>query len=481
MKSFSNRTSFLIAGMVLLGAASASVWAAEEGAKKVNKRSFDVRIPDSMQQTADSEARLDQWFRDAKFGAFIHFGAYSPLEGEYKGRGAEHDYSEWLELAAKIPATEYRSEVAATFNPVDFDADSWVKVFKDNGMRYVVLTSKHHDGFALYDSAVSSYDIVDHTTFKRDIVKELSEACHRAGLKFGIYYSQAQDWDEPDAPFNNARRYNARMLHPDLPAEFKPDMDKYLEAKSLPQIEELVKNYEIDLIWFDTPAQMTFERAKRFVDVVRKYRPDCMINSRIIHGGWEPIKADNLPLFDYVSVADKEVPNKALSLYFESPDSVSHSYGYKTKGDNCIYHSEQEMMERLVLTVCSGGNYLLNNGPMGNGHLDPEAVRLYGILGDWLNVNGEAIYGTRPSPLANRPAWGDVTVSKEGKTYYLHILKWPKGGFLDLNNLPGKVSGACCLAAGQPLKVQQNEGAVFITLPGKAPDPLCTVIKLSLE
>ncbi|MDF7826856.1 alpha-L-fucosidase [Pontiellaceae bacterium B12227] len=466
---------------MLCVALAATLGALPVHAAKNNKRSFNVRIPDTMKQTADSDARLDQWFRDAKYGAFIHFGAYSPLEGEYKGRGAQHAYSEWIELAAKIPAVEYRREVAAKFNPVDFDADAWVKVFKENGMRYVVITSKHHDGFALYDSAVSDYNIVDHTPFKRDVVKELSEACHKNGLKFGIYYSQAQDWDEPDAPFNNGRRYNARMLHPDLPKDFKPDTDSYLEAKSLPQIEELMKNYEIDLVWFDTPAEMTFERAKRFTDIVRKYRPDCLINSRIIHRGPAKIEAQNMELFDYISIADKEVPNKALSLYFESPDSVSHSYGYKTKGTNCKYHSEKEMMERMVLTVCSGGNYLLNNGPMGNGKLDPEAVRLYGILGKWLKVNGESIYGTRPSPLAKRPAWGDVTMSKDGKNLYLHILNWPEDRQIVLNEISPSVSAAQYLASGNKVEFRQSGYMLTIKLGAEAPDTLNTVVALSLK
>ena len=231
---------------VILLCALVSSEAAETAKKKpVRKKrparnvSFEHRFSDDLKQTADSEARLDKWYKDAKFGAFIHFGAYSALEGEYKGRGSQHRYSEWIQVSAKMTADEYHQE-AAKFNPVEFDADEWAKVFKDSGIRYVVITSKHHDGFALFDSMVSDYNIVDYTPFKRDIIKELSEACHRNGLKFGVYYSQTQDWDEPDAPFIAPRLEGLRkVIHPELPADFEPDIDRYIAKKGLPQVEEL--------------------------------------------------------------------------------------------------------------------------------------------------------------------------------------------------------------------------------------------------
>lgn len=351
---------------------------------EIDESSYAYRFDASLQQTPDSISRKSQWSYDAKFGAFIHFGVYSVLEGAYQGKVPRPRYSEWIEADAKMSTADYR-EVARGFNPVDFDADEWVSIFKDNGMKYVVITSKHHDGFALFDSAVSDFNMVDATPFRRDIIKELSEQ------------------------------------------RFKPDMDTYIREKSLPQIEELMKNYEIDLVWFDTPIEMTFEWAKLFSDVVRKYRPR-LINSRLIQRGRFKIEQKNLALFDYISVGDKEVPTEPLPLYFESPDSVSTSYGYKTYGRH-DYHSEQEMIQRLVHTVCAGGNYLLNNGPMGNGQIDPEAVRLYGVIGDWLKLNCESIYGTRRNPLPERPEWGDVSVSQDGKTLYLHLMQWPHGAF----------------------------------------------------
>ncbi len=449
---------------------------AENARKKTRKKvNFEYRFADDLKQTADSVARQELWFRDAKFGAFIHFGVYSMLEGEYKGRGSGHRYSEWIQISGKIPAEEYH-QVAATFNPAGFDADEWVRTFKACGIRYVVITSKHHDGFALFKSKVSSYNIVDYTPFKRDIIKELSEACHRQGLKFGVYYSQAQDWDEPDAPYLN-KRAKLSDIHPGLPADFKPDMDRYIRKKSLPQVEELVKNYELDLIWFDTPVGMNMERVKLFSDMVRKHRPDCLINSRIIHKGKGRIETQYLPYYDYVSIGDKEVPTRKLPLYVESPDSVSSSYGYKTKG-RCSYHSEKEMLHRFVHTACAGGNALINNGPMGNGRLDPEAVRIYRAMGEWLKVNGESIYGTRRNPLPARPEWGDISVSKDGGTLYLHILEWPESASITVSGLSSAAASAVYLADGGKADFVQKGAILKITLPAKPLNEYDTVVKV---
>ena len=461
-----------------------SVFATQAQDKKVVQKqkkdsSFEYRFASNLKQTPDSEARLNQWYKDAKFGAFIHFGVYSALGGGYKDNIPKARYAEWIAVNARMSVDEYH-EVAKGFNPADFNAEEWVKTFKDAGMKYVVITSKHHDGFALFDSDVSDYNIVDYTPFKRDVIKELSEACHRYGLKFGVYYSHAQDWDDPNAPYLNPRRTRRERLHPNLSADFKPDFDTYIKEKSLPQVEELMKNYEIDLIWFDTPAQMNFKRAKLFADVVRKYRPNCLINSRIIQGGKDKVLQENLELFDYVSIADKEVPTQKLPLYVESPDSVGSSFGYKDKGE-VFYHDEKEMLERMVHTVCTGGNYLLNNGPMGNGKLDPEAVRLYGIIGKWMKVNGESIHNTNPNPFDSRPEWGDISTNKEGDVLYLHMLHKPTSGKMVLDNISTNVTSVSYLANGTSIPYEQDKSNLQISLAEQPKNALDVVIKVTLN
>jgi len=442
--------------------------------------SFEYRFDENLRQTSDSIERQNMWFRDAKFGAFIHFGVYSSLEGEYEGRGSFHRYGEWIQNSAQIPAEEYY-KVAAKFNPSEFDADEWARTFKECGIRYVVITSKHHDGFAIFDSDVSDYNIVDYTPFKRDIIKELSEACHRHGLKFGVYYSQAMDWDEPDAPYITPDREKFRWdIHPDLAKDYEPDMDRYIFKKSLPQVEELVKNYELDIVWFDTPAHMNMERVKLFSDMVRKHRPDCLINSRIIHRGKGKIDPQYLPYYDYVSISDKEVPTKKLPLYVESPDSVSSSFGYKTKGEH-YYHTEEEMLHRFVHTVCAGGNSLINNGPMGNGKLDPKAVRIYRSMGEWLKVNGESIYGSVRNPLDTRPEWGDISASKDGKTLYLHIFEKSESGKIELDGLSSEVLAVNYLANGDEISFEQKYGVLSLEVRERRKGEYITVVKVALK
>lgn len=441
------------------------------------EHAFQYRFPDGLKQTPDSLKRLDQWFMDAKFGAFIHFGVYSILEGEYEGRGSQHRYSEWVQFSGKMSAEEYHG-VAKTFNPTEFNAQEWAQTFKACGMKYVVITAKHHDGFALYDSDASDYNIVDYTPFKRDLIKELCEACHAEGLKFGVYYSHAQDWDEPDAPYLNSRS-KLHNFHPDLPEDYKKDFNSYLKSKSIKQVEELVTQYPLDLIWYDTPVDMTAERAQPFSDMVRKHLPDCLINSRIIHRGKGVQLQEHLSLFDYTSIGDKEIPDRKLPLYVESPDSVSSSFGYKTKGEH-YYHTPEEMIHRFINTVCAGGNSLINNGPMGNGKLDPEAVKIYRVMGEWLQKNGESIYNTRRNPLAAPPSYGNLSVSKDGKSLYLHILQWPEGT-LSLEGVSVKASAATFLENGEGVPFTQEAEKLTFTLPEKALNPYNTVIKISLE
>ena len=449
-------------------------------------KDFATLMPDTLKHPPETEARLNKWFRGSKFGAFIHFGAYSQLAGKYKGRVSPKNYAEWVQMDLEIPYEEYRKEVVGQFNPTEFDAEEWVKLFKATGMRHVVITSKHHDGFALFDSLCSDYDVMDASPFKRDIIKELSEACHKHGLKFGVYYSQAKDWSDPDSS-SFTRKGTLKSIYPELPETYKPDMDAYLERKALPQIEELLTNYQIDLIWFDTPREMTRARALRFTETVRRLNPDCVINSRLytMAGASKkhPITPDMLDVFDYFSLGDKEVPPKKLPLTTESPDSVSSSYGYKAHGEH-HYHTLQELIHRLVHTTCSGGSYLLNCGPMGNGKIDPKAVELFSGIGDWISDNHESIYDTEANPLPAKPQWGDASLSKDGRTLYLHVMQWPTNGTLRVDGVPVKAASARFLspkAADQTISLSQDGSSLVLDLPAQAIDAHDTVIKVVLE
>lgn len=451
--------------------------------EQAHANSFKKRFAPDLRHAPESEVRLDKWFRDAKYGVFIHFGAYSQLAGQYKGNSDGPPYAEWAMMTYRIPLKEYREEVVEKFDPKDFDADEWARTFKALGFRYVVITSKHHDGFALFKSGVTDYNVVDATPFRHDIIKELSEACHREGLKFGVYYSQAFDWSETGAPFPSPEAI--RQIHPDLPADYTANaetMEEYLARKSLPQVEELMKNYKIDLVWFDTPASMKAEHAERFIGVVRKNNPDCLVNSRLLFWPKEKWQPEQLKFFDYVSLEDKEVPPHKLPLTTESPDSVSTSYGYKAHG-KVTYHTLREIIHRFVHTVCGGGNYLLNFGPMGNGRIDPKALELFSGVGAWLKDNGESIYGTHANPLPARPEWGDANLSKDGKTLYLHVMQWPADGKLRLDGIDPKVSSVAFLspkAADRKVDFAQEGTSLKISLPGEAVDQNDTVIKATL-
>ena len=251
-----------------------------------------------------------QWFREAKFGLFIHWGLYSIPAGEWKGQPVA-GIGEWIMNRAKIPVGEYE-QLAGQFNPVKFDAEAWVQMAQDAGMKYIVITSKHHDGFAMYHSAVSKYNIFDATPFHRDPLKELSEACKRHGIRFGFYYSQAQDWHEPNGAGNTW----------DFGPDDKKDFDQYLRGKAEPQVKELLTNYgPICLIWFDTPRMMTNERGQRFIDIVHSLQPATLIDGRLGSAG------------DYRSMGDNAIPNQVVEGDWEVPATLNHTWGYK-KDDN---------------------------------------------------------------------------------------------------------------------------------------------------
>ena len=295
-------------------------------------------------------------FQDMKFGMFIHWGIYSIPAGEWKGEYVR-GIGEWIMYRQQIPVKEYE-QLAGIFNPVKFDADEWSQLALDAGMKYMVITAKHHDGFAMYHSNVSDYNIVDRTPFKRDPMKELAKSNARRGVKFGFYYSQAQDWHEPNAAGNSW----------DFPKERDPK--PYVEGKALPQVGELLKNYkDLALIWFDTPELLTREQALSLKQSVKELQPTCLVNNRI-----------GFNLGDYIQMNDNSIPTMVYDWKaWEIPATLNDTWGYKKNDQN--WKDAHDLIYKLTDIVSKGGNYLLNVGPTAEGVIPEASQKILRTIG----------------------------------------------------------------------------------------------------
>ncbi|MEN8203896.1 MAG: alpha-L-fucosidase [Bacteroidota bacterium] len=409
------------------------------------------------------------WWLDAKFGMFIHWGPYAVLGGEWKGEGLEEgQIAEWIMKWKQIPVEEYR-EVAAGFNPTGFNAKQWVELAKNTGMKYMVITSKHHDGFAMYDSRVSSYNIVDHAPFGRDVIRELSEACVEAGFRFGIYYSHREDWDHPYAygntwDFDSSQTNLDTMDHPEL-------FRRYLDEKAIPQLKELLTDYgPMSVVWFDR-GMYSQEQGREFADLVHLLQPNCLVNGRVGHYYKEL-------LGDYQSLNDNGMPPGGIEEYWETPQTLNDTWGYDKSDEN--WKDPREIILRLVSIVSNGGNYLLNVGPTGEGHIPQPSVDILNQVGKWMNTFSESIYGTSASPFPYELPWGYCTMKEE--KLYLHVFQWPGDGSIELWGLNNKVKKAYMMVKpGVELNVSnEGENALSITLPETAKDDINTVVVLEI-
>ena len=416
-----------------------------------------------------SEPNIPEWFTDGKFGMFIHWGPYSVLGGEWNGKKIEQgDIAEWIMKRFEIPVEEYR-KVAATFNPVDFDAAYWVKLAKDAGMKYMIITSKHHDGFAMYDSDVSSYNIVDYTPFNRDPVKELSGECAREGIKFGVYYSHREDWEHPYAygntwDFDSSQTNLDEMDYPEL-------FRKYLDEKAIPQLKELLTNYgPIGVVWFDR-GMYTQEQGKEFADLVHNLQPGCLVNGRVGH-------YDKELLGDYQSLTDNGMPVGGIEEYWESPQTLNDTWGYSKNDTN--WKKPEEIIRRLVAIVSKGGNYLLNIGPDGRGRIPEASVNILERVGKWMDENSESIYGTSASPFPYEIPWGYCT--RKGNNLYLHVFDWPDDGKIELQGLNNKIKTVYMLADKEKgLATETRNELTQIFLPETPSDNINSVVVLEIE
>ncbi|WP_320129900.1 alpha-L-fucosidase [uncultured Sphaerochaeta sp.] len=402
------------------------------------------------------EKNVGKWWSEGKFGLFIHWGLYSLLAGEYKNQKTEN-IAEWIMHDLHIPSKEYE-KLATQFNPAHFDADYIVKLAKDAGMKYIVFTSKHHEGFALYHSKVSSYNCVEASPFGRDPIAEFRQACDKYGIVLCLYYSQAQDWDDPDGCEDGI-------------GEEGKNFRSYLDAKCIPQIKELLTNYgDLGLFWLDTPMYMTLQESTELRTIIKELQPHCMISGRIGHS-----------LGDYMTTGDNFIPLLPYPGAFEVPATINSTWGYNKYDEN--WKSPEKILRSLVKIVSRGGNYLLNIGPTGDGDIPPESLQVLSEVGDFMALNGDSIYGTKPIPVYPYDIdWGYFT-GKSGKLY-IHIFEEMEIAYL--LNIANKPLKAYRLSDKLPLSLKERttcegDSSWLIKLPPRREKEIDQVICIEIE
>lgn len=421
---------------------------------------------------SDRDRRLG-WWREARFGVFVHWGVYSLPAGTWRGEGSG-GYSEHLQRRFKIPIPVYQKEVAARFNPVAFNAEEWVRLAQESGAGYLVVTAKHHDGFAMFASQASDYNIVKATPFGRDPMPALRDACRRAGLRFGLYYSHAFDWGEPDAPGNDWDYENPggdRLLHgADWWLKDEPFLAKargYVDRKAIPQLLELIHNYDPDLLWFDTPHKLPLEENLRILAAVRRASPDVVVNGRVLSGRYQ-----SLGLTDYRNTTDKPAEFPPQQGDWEAIPTTNESYGYNENDSS--HKPAAHFIGLLVKAAARGGNTLVNLGPRGDGSIDPRDQAIFHDIGAWWKTNGDSVRGTTRTPLPVQ-AWGESTC--RGNLLYLHVFQWPSDGRLVVGGLISPIAKAWLLAEpGNPLTFS----GTTVNVPATAPDPNVSVVAVEL-
>ncbi|HPC60059.1 MAG TPA: alpha-L-fucosidase [Verrucomicrobiota bacterium] len=402
------------------------------------------------------DARM-KWWREARFGMFIHWGVYSVPAGTYNGKQIP-GIGEWIMNRGKIPVAEYR-QYARQFNPVKYNAEEWVRLAKAAGMKYIVITSKHHDGFAMFDSQASDWTITKASPFGRDPLKELAAACRKHGLKLGFYYSQAQDW------VNGGSAAGGKWD----PAQER-DMDDYIAKVAVPQVREILSNYgPLGVLWWDTPVDMNKERAEKLLPLLR-LQPGIIHNNRL-GGGYR---------------GDTETPEQYIPATgypgrdWETCMTMNDTWGYKSYDHN--WKSTATLIRNLVDIASKGGNYLLNVGPTAEGLIPEPSVERLKEIGKWMDVNGEAIYATTASPFKRLP-WGRCTkqVTRAGATLYLHVFNWPADGRLLVPGLKSPVTQAYLLASKTRLRFEPCAEGVMLNVPAQAPDPVSSTVVVKVK
>ena len=413
---------------------------------------------DSVVKLRPENASRGQLFADGNYAMFIHWGLYSQLGNKVGGK-TYYGIGEWImnKRMAGIPVPEYM-DLAKTFNPEKFDAKAIAQLAKDAGMKYIIITSKHHDGFAMFDSKSNDFNVVNATPYKHDPMKDLAKACKEVGIGFGFYYSHNQDWTFPGG--NNG---------PATDADGKSaNFDDYFLKKCLPQVKEITTEYgPIEIVWFDTPGNMPKKYVEELVAVVRKNQPDAMICGRAGHG-----------LGDYQSIGDMEVPIENIDGLWESVDTTNDSWAYAWYDTN--WKTPGEILRRLISTVARGGTYMLNIGPRGDGSVPEHAADSLRGSGEWIKRHPAVVYGADPSPWGHALPWGDVTV-RDNKLF-LSVFDRPTDGKLHLPGLKTEIRSARWLTANgsEPVTHQRDGTWTCLTLPPGTLNALVPVIEVTL-
>lgn len=428
-------------------------------------------------KTAAKEKVLTQdermaWWREARFGMFIHWGLYAVPAGTYKGERV-NGIGEWIMNNGKIPVAQYE-KFAGQFNPIGFNAEEWVRLAKNAGMKYIVITSKHHDGFCLWDSKVTNYDIMA-TPFQRDILKELAAACKKQGVKLCFYHS-IMDWHHPDAQAPFYPNYNDTK-------QSNPNFDRYVENYLKPELAELLTNYgPIGVLWFDGEwiKDWTEPRGKDLYAYIRSLQPNILVNNRVGKGrkGMEGLSNSAEDAGDF-GTPEQQVPATGLSgVDWETCMTMNDTWGYKSYDDN--WKSTKQLIQTLVDVTSKGGNFLLNVGPQPEGLIPQASIDRLKEMGVWMAVNGASIHGTTASPFG-KTDWGRCTA--QGNKRYLHVFQWPQDRQLAVPLAGANVEQAYLLADKKQVKLPVTAGAdqVTIALPETAPDAIDSVVVLVLK
>ena len=407
-------------------------------------------------ETPEAYHQRMQWWKDGRLGMFLHWGVYSTFGGEYNGRdyGKEsgHASAEWIYLKSNMPQEDYIA-AAGRFNPIHYNPREWARMAKQAGMVYMVLTAKHHDGFALFDTEASGWDAVEASGAKRDLFREYVDACRAEGLHVGFYYSHEKDW-----------WHHARQTRDTEPLE-----QAYIDMVKT-HLRELFTNYgRIDLIWFDTPTPQHEVFNRECAAMVRELQPHCIINGRIGND-----------LGDYRNIGDRAIVDPGEEGYFESIMTMRLNWGFDRNDD--YWKSSEELIKMVSKSACRSSNFLLNIGPTPEGTFPPEDMVRLSDMGEWMQVNGEAIKKTDGAPFLKVHKWGSVTSNAESKSVYLHLYDW-NGGDITFHGLKSPIAGIQLLGSDLPVEYGQDtkDAIVRIKLPAVNSIGAVPVIKLDLK